>query len=412
MNLKLLSCHKLEDGRCVSPEETVRRLESLLGSRFEYRLLEEKVADHLYWAALFLEDDPDFRAMGKGVSAVRSKAGALAEAAEWLGALDSDALPGYMAAHQEEVTDPLPIEDLISHIATGTSSVLEKVKRLDTAKHWVDGTSLLSGRTLKVPVEYIRQIGGPNGRASGNRIEEAIVHATHEVFERRAHITVLRNRMVVPTIDPSSIDHPVIRQQIDLLQERDIEITLKDLSFGGSLPCIGAYFADPHISKDVQFHHFFKVGASFDREEALLRVFTEYTQGRRAHEFGDDVEIESIDFRRLPTQAKDADNFLSAFMFGMVPYRHADFLRQGEFVSFDPGVRHEDCLDDIEAAKTIARSLGKDYIVVDRTDPAFGFPVVQVIVPGYSDILPYHPPTSPVLFQEWSREDALCRLSS
>ena len=116
-------------------------------------------------------------------------------------------------------------------------------------------------------------------------------------------------------------------EQVDALRARDIEIVIKDLSFAGQLPCVGAYFADPHVPADVQFHHFFKVGAAFDREEALLRVFTEYTQGRRAHEFGADVEIDTIDFRRLPTRDDDADNLLSAFMFGMVPYRDADFLR-------------------------------------------------------------------------------------
>ena len=410
--MKLQSCRKLNDGRCVSPEETVSRLEVLLGERFDYRLLEEHVADHLFWAAFFLEDDPDFRSMGKGVSAVRSKAGALAEAAEWLGSLNPDTLPGYTAAHQDDIVDPLRIEDLVSHVATVTPPVLESIKCLDSAKHWADGFSLLSGKTLKVPVEYVRQIGGPNGRASGNRIEEAIVHATHEIFERRAHITVLRNRMIVPTIDPQSITHPIIRKQIETLQARGIDITIKDLSFGASLPCVGAYFADPNVSEDVQFHHFFKVGASFDCEEALLRVFTEYTQGRRANEFGKNVEIEKVDFRRLPTQPDETDNFLSAFMFGMVPYRDAEFLRQGEIVPFDPGIRYEDCLEDIEAAKEIARSLGKDYIVVDQTNLDFGFPVVQAIIPGYSDILPYHPAGSPVLFEAWSREDAMLRLSS
>lgn len=405
MNLR--SCKKIDHGRCVPAEDTVTRLESLLGPRFAYRLLEEQVADHLYWAAMFLEDDADFRAMGKGISALHSRAGALAEGAEWLTALPTDRLSGYTAAHQEDVEDPLPIEDLVAHIATATPPVLKKIKRLDAAKHWVTGYSLLGDRDVRVPIEYVRQIGGPNGRASGNRVEEAIVHATCEVFERRAHITVLRNRLVMPTIDIASIEHGIVRGQIEALRERDIAITIKDLSFGGELPCVGAYFADPHVSPDVQFHHFFKVGASFDREEALLRIFTEYIQGRRSDEFGDGVEVDEVDFRRLPTGGDDNDNFLSAFMFGMVPYRDAAFLTEGELLPFDPGDRNQDCLDDIEAARTICRSLGKDYVVVDRTDPAFGFPVVQVVIPGYSDILPYHPQASPSLFTEWGREDVV-----
>ncbi len=81
-------------------------------------------------------------------------------------------------------------------------------------------------------------------------------------------------------------------------------------------------------------------------------------------------------------------------------------------VPFDPGVRHADCLDDIEGAKTIVRALGKDYLVVDQTDPSFGFPVVQVVIPGYSDILPYHPASSSVLFREWNRAEAMDQLNS
>lgn len=410
--MKLESCPKLEHGRCVDPAATVERLEPLIAARHEYRLLEEKVADHLYWAALFLEEDPGFRAMGKGPTALRSKAGALAEAAEWLGALDTVNMPGYCTAHEEDLDNPLPIAELLTHVENATPSVLDRIRDLDRARHWVDGYSLIHQRTLKVPIEYVRQIQGPNGQAAGNRIEEAITHAALEVFERRAHITVLRNRMVVPTIDPGTIRHPVLREQLATLERRDIKVTLKDLSFGGALPCVGACFTDPHVSPEVQFHHFFKVGAGFDREEALLRVFTEYTQGRRAGEFGPGVEVEKIDFRRLPTHSGPVDNFLSAFMFGMMPFRDTDFLREGPVVPFNPGVRHDDCLGDINAALGIARDLGKDFIVIDRTDPGFGFPVVQVVIPGYSDILPYHPASSHALFSEWRRDDAMRALGA
>ena len=139
--------------------------------------------------------------MGKGVDPQFSHAGALAEAAEWLTAREVDRMPGYLAAHQDEVENPLPIEDLLPHIATATPPVIARIKNLDDAQHWVDGWSLRDERPLKVPLEYVRLIGGPNGKASGNFLEEAIVHAIDEIFERRAQVTVLRERMVVPTID-------------------------------------------------------------------------------------------------------------------------------------------------------------------------------------------------------------------
>jgi ribosomal protein S12 methylthiotransferase accessory factor YcaO len=94
-------------------------------------------------------------------------------------------------------------------------------------------------------------------------------------------------------------------------------------------------------------------------------------------------------------------------MFGFVPYRNADFLRQGELVPFEKGEPHADCLEDIAHAREICETLGKDLIVVDLTDPEFGFPVAQVIIPGYSDVLPFHPVESNGLFQRWTRTEVL-----
>ena len=38
---------------------------------------------------------------------------------------------------------------------------------------------------------------------------------------------------------------------------------------------------------------------------------------------------------------------------------------------------------------------------------AIGFPVAQVIIPGYSDVLPYHPAHSHGLFRRWTRTEVL-----
>ena len=413
--MNLQSRIKIAHGRCTEPSETIARLEAMIRPRHDFWTHEETVAEHFHWTAMFI-DGLDFRSMGKGTSPDFSLAGALAEGAEWLTAREAGDLPGYVGAHQRDVPNALPIEDLVSHIANATPPVIEQIRALDDAFHWVDGYSLSREREIKVPLEYVRQISGPNGKATGNFLEEAIVHATHEIFERRAHITVLRNKLVVPTIDPKTIGHPVIREQLAFIRGKGIDVTIKDLSFDGVLPCIGAYFRDRNIPDDFQFHHFFKVGASFDREEALIRTFTEYTQGRRQHEFIDpaapdrEAQLATLldhDFRRIKTQGDDCDNFLSSFMFGFVPYRRADFLEKGEVIPFDRGPQYTDCLDDIAHARAICETLGKDYIAVDLTDPAIGFPVAQVIIPGYSDVLPYHPAHSHGLFRRWTRPEVL-----
>ncbi|MFA7173315.1 MAG: YcaO-like family protein [Kiritimatiellia bacterium] len=408
--MRLESCKKLEFGRCVPLEETVQRLEAVIGARHDYRLFETQVSERLYWSALYI-DALEFRSMGKGITALQAKAGALAECAEWVGDRTHAELQGYTVGHQSTIPDAIGIEAMIPHVALAPE-VLDSIKQSDVAMFWVDGFSLMTGKTAKIPIEFARRISGPSGMAAGNRREEAIVHAIDEVFERRVHITVLKQRLVMPTIDQSTIDHPVIREQIEFIKSKGIEIYLKDLTFGGVMPCVGAYFWDPNIPQEYQFHHFFKVGAGFNLEDALIRVFTEYAQGRMRDEFidgsqADQERVLKYDLRALKCIPVDGDNYLSAFMFGFVPQIHAEFLKEGPIVSFHKGENFDDCLQDIARAKEIFEQLGKDCYVIDFTDTEIGFPVVEVVVPGYSDVLPYYPSDSRVLFQQYTRSDIL-----
>lgn len=413
--MKLESRIKIARERCVPVAETIARLEAFVGERHDYWIHEEMVGPDFYWAAMFIEG-MEFRSMGKGATPECARVGALAEGAEWLAARATGDLPGYAWGAAEDFPNAVRFADLLPHISNATPAVLQKIRNLEISGHWVDGFSLRDNRKVKVPIEYVRLVGGPNGKASGNSLEEAIVHAANEVFERRAHIAVLKNRLVVPTIDPSTVRHPLVLRQMEFIRSKGIDFVLKDLSFGGALPCIGVYFWDKNIPADFQFHHFFKVGASLDREEALMRAFIEYTQGRRADEFpalgepGYEAKCSALldhDFRRLGTLGADCDNFMSAFMFGMVPYRTADFFLAGDTVPFDPGARHADCLEDIDQTRRIFDALGLDFIVVDLTDPGVGFSVAQVVVPGYSDVLPYHPANSPALFRSVARSEVL-----
>lgn len=408
--MKLEPCKKLEFGRCVPLEETVQRLETAIGTRYDYRLFETRVSDRLYWSALYI-DDLEFRSMGKGITPLQAKAGALAECAEWVASKEHTELPGYMVGHQSAITDAVGIEQMIPHVAV-SKDVVERIKQTDIAMFWVDGVSLITGKTAKIPIEFVRRISGPSGMAAGNRREEAIVHAIDEIFERRVHITVLKQKLVMPTIDMETITHPVIREQIAFVRSKGIEIYLKDLTFGGVMPCVGAYFWDPNIPEDYQFHHFFKVGTGFNLEDALLRVFTEYAQGRMADEFidgskADQDRVLKYDLRALKCTADDGDNYLSAFMFGFVPQKTAAFLKEGPVVPFRKGEKFEDCLQDIAKAKGIFEKLGKDCYVIDFTDQDIGFPVVEVVVPGYSDVLPYYPAESHILFRQYNRKDIL-----
>ena len=203
----------------------------------------------------------------------------------------------------------------------------------------------------------------------------------------------------MPTFDMTTVQNQIIRRQFDALRALNIEIIVKDFSFGGVLPCVGVYFINHNVPQDLQLHHILNVGTSFDREEAIMRAFTEFAQGRKLN------RPLHAGFERLKCLGDNSDHFLALFKFGYISYTNADFLKEGDVIPFETGQPYTDCFDEIERAKTIFRQLGRDYIVADLTDPRIGFPVAQVIVPGYSDILPYHPRSSQVLFRGWTRND-------
>ena len=110
--MKLQSQRKLSFDRCVEASQTITRLEGILGSRYDYWLHEEAINDELHWSAMFIEGT-DFRSMGKGVTRDGSKAGALAEGAEWLLSRGTGDLPGYVGAFEHETADPVPIASLL-----------------------------------------------------------------------------------------------------------------------------------------------------------------------------------------------------------------------------------------------------------------------------------------------------------
>ena len=403
--MQLTNAPRIEHGRCATLTDTVTRLTRALDGVCAYEYEETRAGDSLYWGVCHVEG-LGFPAMGKGTSSAACKASALAETIEWLTLRRRRALPGYVTAHQADLPDALPIEHLLSHIADMSPDLLAQIKATPLAQHWIDGYSLTEGRTKKIPLEYVHGISGTNGVATGNRLEEAVVQGLCEVLERRTVITTMRNTLTLPTIDVTTIDDADILAQLAFLEQQGTQVIVKDLSFGGILPVIGVYLVTPGIPVTLQGHHLFKAAAAYDRRAALSSCLTEYAQV--CHLGARDGDAAPV-YERLLCEGETADNFLPLFWFGYVPYTRADFLAQGEVVPFDAGALAADCLTDIDRFKEICAMLDLDLVVVDLTDPALDVPVVQVIMPGYSDILPYHPATSPVLHQGWTRDLQLGR---
>jgi ribosomal protein S12 methylthiotransferase accessory factor len=400
-----------EYNKCDVPENTVRRIRQgfdRMGFRPDYAGV--KVSEFLHWGRIWI-DSLQIVCEGKGISPELAEASAHAELAERFSAglyypmfeeqirfhlpaiyghetirfLNYEWMGGYVRAHQDNLDRVLSIEELLRREGHLSSAHRAEIKDAEMSRHWVDGYSLLREETVKVPVKFAAYIHGSNGIAAGNTLEEAMIQASCEILERYAQISIIKPERVVPSIDPASVSLDLIHRMIAFYGEHHVDVTLKDLSFDGSLPVIGVLYTNRNLAPDRLEHRVMIAGASFNLEEALGRCFTEGMQGKKTL-FSPRPQFDRPVVPR--TQVKD---YYTVMRCGISP-TDISFLNEGETTRF-PEWRKKDILEEIDGLKEIVRGLGTDCIVLDHTHPILGFPVVRVIMPGISDFLPFLPPT-------------------
>ncbi|MFH1436006.1 MAG: YcaO-like family protein [Pseudomonadota bacterium] len=409
--MELKNCTRNEYGKCDTPENTLARIKrgfERLGLTPAYE--GPRASKSLYWGRVFIES---LRIVceGKGISAKLSEASAHAELTERVSAglyypafeegvrfhlpgicseatnrfLNYEWMQGYVRARQDELDNPLTIEELLQREKHLGKKDLEEIRDCEMAKHWVDGWSLLRNETVKVPVKFAAYIHGSNGMAAGNTIEEALIQAGCEVLERYAHINIIKPEKVIPTIDPGSVDIPLVREMIDFYARSNVTVAIKDLSFDGKLPVIGVLYTNDNLPSDRLEHRTLIAGASFDLPEALTRCFTEGMQGRST------LLSPRPQLDRPVVPKSRVKDYYMLMRCGVSP-TDISFLSKGEVISFRKW-KKKDMLEEIEALKKIAGELGTDCVLLNHTHPILDFPAVRVVIPGVSDFLPFLPST-------------------
>ncbi|MFC1896229.1 YcaO-like family protein [Thermodesulfobacteriota bacterium] len=409
----LQSCVRNEFGKCDHPAKTIERIiQGFTKIGVEDLAFDDAdesawASKNLYWG-LSTSATLRTRTVGKGNSRLLAQASGHAELAERFSSLyfrghfdtvnvffmteNAKALqdyfrythmPGYVHAHQDELEDPLRVEEILIHEGHLRREDLDEIKAGENARHWIDAFSLMENRTRKVPPVLIRYVCGTNGLASGNTLEEAIIHGACEIFERYALRKVIREEEV-PTVDIASITNPDLLNIIESFRKDNVDVLVKDFSDGGVLPCVGILTINGDIRSSSVEHRMVHLGASLDMDEALMRCFAERVQGR--------VDLEPSDrFGGVPcvSSGEAADYYF--LLTDHVTNADLSFLEEGDRADFRRTEKIRDCLQEIERIKEICSTLNTDFIVVDHTHPVLEFPVVRVIMPGISDTLAYHP---------------------
>lgn len=410
-----------EDYKCDNPETTIKRVEdgfAKMGLQINYKpteAIKNNIGVYSGVAEVF-----KFKTNGKGLTFELAKASAYAEMAErfscglFFSNVESPIWTAKSTKEEEVFTKFRSFSYLPGHVYKNLSKEPKAIDQdsddffadlkkfvpqklindfidLGFFDSWVDAYSLIEKKNKKVPIEFIRATSTSNGLAAGNTIEESIVHGINEVFERHTALTIIKNKIETPTIDKKTIKNETIKKFIKLFESLNVDIVIKDFSMNGIFPCIGVLFINNNLrtetnglKKDLFFKRM-RVGAHLDKNQALLRCFTEEFQNLTLKEF---INREDCDIAWNNWVLKLGKKYkpLLGYLYILISYKYnsdkLSFLEKGKIVPFDniPDFKTNDCREEIHKLVKICKENGWEILVVDQTNQILNFPAVRIII--------------------------------
>ena len=241
---------------------------------------------------------------GKGITKDHAKASAMMEGFERYSAERQDIDETIIASLSE-------IEEFGEYIDPKSLNLpkeFEKKDISDLSLEWSKSIDLISNREYYIPTNaiyhpYISKDdsqslfkSNTNGLASGNILEEAILHGIFEVIERDAWSIFELTHKNYTQIDISSIENEIIIDIIEKFESEGIKIKLMDFTADIKIPTIAAS-ADDTITKDAGLLTL-GMGTHLDPEVAILRALTEVAQSRATQINGAREDTVRADFAR------------------------------------------------------------------------------------------------------------------
>ena len=241
---------------------------------------------------------------GKGISVEHAKASAMMEGFE-----------RYSAEKQDEntVTGTIPEisskGDIIDIESLNLPKDFNKTNMESINLEWNIAHDLISGKDYYVASNaiyhpYVNEDNSvfslfksnTNGLASGNSLEEAILHGIFEVIERDAWSIFELTHKNSKQIDLKSIESETVNEALSKFSENEINIKLMDLTADINVPTIAAS-ADDTLLKDAGLLTL-GIGTHLDPEVAILRALTEVAQSRATQIHGAREDTVRADFAR------------------------------------------------------------------------------------------------------------------
>ncbi len=309
---------------------------------------------------------------GKGITQDHAKASAMMEGFERYSAEKQDSDETHIAS----------LDEINGNYIDPKTLNLPKDLRITTSLEWSISKDLISGENYYIPSNaiyhpYIPENnvqglfkGNTNGLASGNNLEEAILHGIFEVIERDAWSIFELTHKNSAQIDLNSINSEIINQILNKYQENGINIKLMDLTADVNVPTIAAS-ADDTVLKDAGLLSL-GIGTHLNPEIAILRALTEVAQSRATQIQGAREDTVRADFARKAGYER---------MKRINSYYFEDEDDKKLFTDIEDKST-KSINEDIEIVKDElkANELNK-ILYADLTRPELGVSVVRVVIP-------------------------------
>jgi ribosomal protein S12 methylthiotransferase accessory factor len=244
----------------------------------------------------------------------------------------------------------------------------------------VKGYDLIEGEDIWVPASAVFHPYDPtkdlplfrtntNGLATGNNMEEAVLHAMCEVIERDAWSICESRRLPLGDVVVEE-DCPVVIELLERFRCQGVEFHLKDLTSDVGIPTIAAEADDTRL-KDPELLNL-GVGTHLSPRVAAIRALTEVAQSRCTQIHGAREDTTKADLNRMV--GYERMKRLNAMYFSP-----STEVRMSDFSEFDT----KDILEDIEVVLDHLLESGFEQVIaVELTRPELGIPVVRMIIPG------------------------------
>lgn len=241
---------------------------------------------------------------GKGITKDHAKASAMMEGFERYSAEKQDC-DEVIVANINEISEK---GDYIDPISLNLPKDFRKENLEAMQLEWSLAKDIISDEEFYVPTNAVYHPylhdnnvqslfkSNTNGLASGNVLEEAILHGMLEVIERDAWSIFELTHKNYAQIDLDSIESETVNDIIEKFESEGIKIKLMDFTADVKIPTIAAS-ADDTVTKDAGLLTL-GMGSHLDPEVAILRALTEVAQSRATQINGAREDTVRADFAR------------------------------------------------------------------------------------------------------------------